>query len=206
MLDAIRGAEGRTMDRPAYHADAAALRANPDITGDVWKLERSQVFYEAGDPAWEAFLAGDWHRALEIFESERPALHTRIETYTRQGLRLRRLRIVEHPLTPYLRWEMQSHRIFVECGYEIGVLEAEAVRDHERRSPLPELMVYGRQVIYQVRYDDRWAPAGAKRIDDPVLANWAADFISGLYARSQPFSEFFHREVGTAAPPSPVGD
>ncbi|NYI96909.1 hypothetical protein HNR12_003186 [Streptomonospora nanhaiensis] len=203
MLDAIRSAEGRVFDRRAYHADAAELREDPRITGDVWKLERAQHFEESGDPAWEAFLRGDWNRVIDIFEGERSDLEQQVKTYERQGLRLRRLRIVERPLSPYLRWEMQSHRVFVESGYEIGVLEAEAVRHHERRSPLPELMVYGRQVIYHVHYDDRWAPAGAKRIDDPVLANWAADFISGLYARSQPFLDFFHREVGTAAP---VGD
>ncbi|GAB3443932.1 hypothetical protein GCM10027570_12630 [Streptomonospora sediminis] len=74
MFDDIRSAEGTSLDRRAYRADAAALRADPAMTGEVWKLERTQFFYESGDPAWEAFCSGDWRRALEIFESERAAI------------------------------------------------------------------------------------------------------------------------------------
>jgi hypothetical protein len=200
MFDAVRRAHGRPFDRAAYRVDAAGLRASGEVSGDVWKLERSQTFYESGDPAWEAFLAGDWDRVLAMFEGERDDIRAEADTYRRQGLRLRRLRVVEKPLTPYLQWEMHSHRIFVECGFDIRVIGADRIRRFETRGPVPELMVYGGRVLYEVRYDDRWAPAGAKRVDDPDLARSAADTIAGLYAEAEPFADFFAREVAARTP------
>ncbi|MFC4563559.1 DUF6879 family protein [Nocardiopsis mangrovi] len=191
----VRAAQGAVMDRGAYHADAAALRASDQVTGDIWKLERSQVFFEAGDSAWEAFASGDWERVLDIFDGERAAIRDDVARYARFGLRLRRLRIVELPPTPYLQWEMHSHRIFVESGFEIRVLGAERVRHLEGEQPLPELMVYGGRTLYHVRYDERWAPIGAKRIDDPALAESAAHAITALYDQAEPLMDFFQREI-----------
>ncbi|MDT0300628.1 DUF6879 family protein [Streptomonospora wellingtoniae] len=200
MFDAVRAAEGAVMDRRAYHADAAALRADPAMTGDVWKLERSQVFSESGDPAWEAFCSGDWDRVLEIFESEREDIRAERQSYERLGLRLRRLRIVALPPTAYLVWEAHSHRIFVECGFEIRVLDAGLIRHFESGYPLPELMVYGGQVLYHIRYDENGVPAGAKRVDDPALARAAARSVSELYEQAEPFVGFFEREIASKAP------
>lgn len=188
------------MDRRAYHADAAALRASPAMTGDVWKLERSQVFSESGDPAWEAFRSGDWDRVLEIFEGEREDIRAERQDYERLGLRLRRLRIVELPPTPYLLWEAHSHRIFVECGFEIRVIDAGHIRHFESEYPLPELMVYGGQALYHIRYDENGVPAGAKRIDDPALAHAAARTVSELYGQAEAFVDFFEREIAPRAP------
>lgn len=203
MFDAVRAAEGAVMDRRAYHADAAALRADPAVTGDVWKLERSQVFSESGDPAWEAFCSGDWGRVLEIFESEREDIRAERQSYERLGLRLRRLRIVELPPTSYLLWEAHSHRIFVECGFEIRVLDAGYIHHFESEYPLPELMVYGGQVLYHIRYDENGGPAGAKRVDDPAMARAAARTVSALYRKAEPFMEFFGREIAPR-PPEPA--
>ncbi len=200
LFDRVRSAPGRVMDRRAYHADAAAVRADPGISGDSWKLERSQDFREEGDPAWDAYLAGDWRRVTRIFESERPALEAQQRKYTEQGVRLRRVRIVESPMTPYLLWEMLSHRVFVESGYEIGVLDAKQVRTFERDHPLPELVVYGGKVVYHVRYDERWIPAGAKRVDDPELARALSATIADLYRRSEPLLDFYRREVRPRVP------
>lgn len=202
LFHSVRSAPGRLLDRRAYHADAAAVRADPGIGGDSWKLERSQVFREDGDPAWDAFLAGDWARVTEIFESERPALERQRRRYAEQGVNLRRVRIVETPMTPYLRWEMLSHRVFVESGYEIGVLDAEQVREFEREAPLPELVVYGGKVVYHVRYDERWTPVGAKRVDDPEIARALSEHIADFHRRSEPLLEFYRREVHPHIPPA----
>ncbi|MDA2803312.1 DUF6879 family protein [Nocardiopsis suaedae] len=200
-FEAVYEARGTVLGRADYHADAKALRESPDITGDVWKLERSQRFDESGDEAWEAYLAGDMSRAIAIFEGERERLREQVARYAGLGLRMRRLRVAEWPPSGYLRWEMHSHRVFVECGYEIAVLDAERIGSLERRRPLPETMVYGDRVVYQVLYDRWWAPAGAKRIDDPVLARRVADAIAVLYARAEPFMDFYRREIARGAEP-----
>ncbi|MDA8368874.1 MAG: hypothetical protein M0026_03285 [Nocardiopsaceae bacterium] len=206
VFDAVRAAEGTTMDRRSYHADAAALRQSDRIIGDVWKLERAQTFEDTCDPAWAAFLSGDWNRVLEIFDGERAGLVEQSRSYARLGLRFRRLRIVEHPPTPYLQWEMRSHRIFVECGHEIRTLEAEWIREWERDRPLPELVIYCGEVIYQVRYDERRRPVGAKRIDDPRLAAAAAATVSELYVQAEPLMDYFDREIAPLPPCTPALD
>ncbi|WP_046468852.1 DUF6879 family protein [Allosalinactinospora lopnorensis] len=196
----IRQARGRVLDRPTYHADSDQEQAR--LTGGViWKLERSQVFNEVGDPAWEAMLAGDWARVMEIFESEREAISQELRDNAEQGLEFRRLRIVESPPTPYLRWESHSHRIFVECGHPIRALDAAEVAHLETVGPLPELMVYGDRVLYQVRYDEAWTPIGAKRVDDPELVSGAVEAIARLWRYGEPFPDYFEREIaGLPAP------
>lgn len=195
LFDALRDTPGTELDRGAYHQDAAAIRADPSVRGDSWKLERSQFFEEKGDPAWEAFLNGDWEAVFAVFESEREDISRQVARYAAQDVTLRRVRITELPVSPYLRWEMVSHRVFVESGFEIGVLDAQQVEVFEHTAPLPELVVYGRQIVYQVRYDQRWRPAGAKRVDDPALAAGLSDQISRLFRRSEPFLAFFDREI-----------
>ncbi|WP_017540100.1 DUF6879 family protein [Nocardiopsis halophila] len=205
VFDEVRASEGRLLDRAAYHADAKALRESPELTGDVWKLERSQRFDESGDEAWEAYLAGDMGRAIAIFEGERERLREQVARYRALGLRMRRLRVAEAPPSPYLRWEMHSHRVFVESGYDIAVLDAEQIRSWERGRPLPETMVYGGRVVYQVLYDREWAPAGAKRIDDAALAVRVAAAIAGLYERAEPFMDFYRREIAAEGAGRPWG-
>lgn len=198
MFERIHEAEGVVFDRPGYHADADRVEAG--LSDVIWKLERSQYFNEVGDPAWEAFLDGDWSRVMEIFESERAAVRDEAESYRERKLELRRLRVVQFPLTPYMRWELHSHRIFVECGLDIRVLDAGNIAHIERNGPLPELMVYGGRALYRVRYDDDWTPIGAVRVDRPEIITEAAQAVAELYAGAEPLPDFFERNIEELAP------
>ena len=99
MLDRIRDIRGEVLDRAFYHA----LRSEEtdQLTRPIWKLERSQHFHEPDDdPSWQAFLSGDWVRVRAVFESERGEARAEAQKYARQGSEVRRLRIVEHPVSP----------------------------------------------------------------------------------------------------------
>ncbi|HUY48837.1 MAG TPA: hypothetical protein VMV92_24495 [Streptosporangiaceae bacterium] len=202
MLDRIRQTPGMVLDRRTYHEQ---MRVETEqLTGITWKLERSQFFTEAGDdPAWQAFVAGDWHRSLTVFESERADLQAEAAKYARQSSEFRRLRIVEHPVSPYVHWEMQSLRIIDECGMPIRVLDAHEVRDLEIIHPLPEVVIVGQRVLFEVRYDDRWAACGARRIDDPEVIQEASAEIAGLWANAEPLVGYFNREIVPL--PDPAG-
>lgn len=193
MLDRIRSVPGTTLDVVSYHA--LRRKESQHLTGPIWKLERSQYFHEPDDdPSWLAFLAGDWARVREVFESERPAARAETEQYARQGSELRRLRIVERPVSRYLLWEMQWFKILAEEGTAIRVLGAEQVRGLERNGPLPEIVV-DEHALYQVRYDDDWKACGARRIDDPLIVRQVTDEIAALWERAEPFSGYFTREI-----------
>jgi hypothetical protein len=200
MLEHIRETPGILLDRKAYHEQMRVETAH--VTGIIWKLERSQVFAEpADDPAWQAFVSGDWPKSVEVFESERADVQAEAAKYAHQRSEFRRLRVVEHPVSAYLQWEMQSLRIYDECGMPIRVLTADKVHDLERSQPVPEVVIVGEQVLYEVRYDDRWAACGARRVEIPHVIRQAAAEIAKLWADAEPLTAYFDREISPLPPP-----
>jgi hypothetical protein len=199
MLDLIRGIPGKTLDQAAYHAVRRAETAR--LTRPIWKLERSQYFHEPeDDPSWQAFTAGDWPRVLAVFESERADARAETEKYARQGSELRRLRIVERPVTPYLLWEMQWFKILAEEGTSIRVLDAERIRGLEDHAPLPEVVV-DEHALYHVSYDESWKACGARRIDNPDVIAQVTQELADLWESAEPFVRYFVREIAPLTPP-----
>lgn len=203
MLDRLNSYSGRAMDRPEYHADLK--REYAARSGVFWKLERAQFFNEVGDSAWDAFKAGDWDRVLALFESDRERVSRDVASEEQRGVEMRRLRIVEHPPSMYLRWEMHSHMVFAECGRPIRVLGAERVADLEDDGALPELLILGEDVLYQVRYTEDMTPNGAVRTDDRATVRAAAALVADLYERAEPLADYFRREIAPLGPPSYTG-
>lgn len=201
MLNRLRQVPGVRLDRKSYHEH---MRAETDrVNGAVWKLERSQVFTEAADdPAWEAFVSGDWAKSLEIFEGERPAIRDEATKYARQGSQLRRLRIVENPVSAYLQWELQSLRIIDESGMPVRTLSASEITDLEDGLPLPEIVIVGNEALYDVQYDARWAACGARRITDHDAIREATAEMSRLWDQAEPLASYYAREIAPLPPPT----
>ncbi|MFC5747969.1 DUF6879 family protein [Actinomadura rugatobispora] len=200
MLERIRQVPGEVLDHAAYHKDYA--RQVEDLQGVIWKLERAQTFREPGDTSWEAFMSGDWDRALRLLEADRDAVRAEARDNAKQGLRIQRVRVVEQPVTPYLQWELNALRMLAEEGFGLRVLQASCVRTLESRSRLPEIVVLGRRVLYEVRYRDDWTPCGARRIEAPDVIQAAATEIARLYESGESLLTFFEREI--APLPSPA--
>ncbi|WP_067458064.1 DUF6879 family protein [Actinomadura macra] len=200
MLDRISALPGVTLDHAAYHEDFA--RQTKDLRGVIWKLERSQVFQELNDPSWQAFVDGDWRRSLDLLEEDRDAVRTEARHNRRQGLRIRRVRVVERPLTPYVQWELYALRMLAEEGFEVSVLHSDEVADLEIHDRLPELVVIGRRVLYEVQYSGDWTPCGARSIGDPQVIHTASSEISRLFDRGEPLLDFFGREVAPLPAPA----
>jgi uncharacterized protein DUF6879 len=198
MLDRVRELPGERLDRASYHA--LRREETGHVTGPIWKLERSQYFHEPDDdPSWQAFVAGDWAKVVEVFESERSDARAEAEKYARQGSELRRLRIVERPVSPYLLWESQWFKILVEEGTSIRVLPVDKIRDLERNGPLPEIVV-DEHALYDVSYDEAWRACGARRITDPDAVRQAAEEIARLWELAEPFQSYFPREAAPLLP------
>jgi len=169
--------------------------------GVCWKLERLPHFESPEVPSWAAMAAGDWDRAVELMEGPmREAV--REDFASHPGLRRRRVRVVERPLTPYLQWELNVFRIRVAEGEEIRILDAADVRDLEPDGRLlPEVITLGEDVLYEVLYTDTGVYLGARRIDDPAVVRACATEIAALFDRAEEFSSYFTREVAPLPPP-----
>ncbi|MEU8342977.1 DUF6879 family protein [Spirillospora sp. NPDC048832] len=200
MLDEIHRLSGDELNHAAYHSDFA--RQVEGLRGVIWKLERSQTFREVDDPSWEAFRSGDWQRSLDLLERDREAVRTEARHNKRQGLQVKRVRVVEYPLAPYVQWELYALRMLAEEGFELCVLPAADLAALERRRQLPEVVIIGRQVLYEVRYLADWTPAGAKRVRAPHVIRTAAAEISLLFRKGEPLLDFFEREVAPLPAPA----
>lgn len=140
MRDLLAASAGEQLDRAAYLSDFDSrfwtIRA-----GDFWKLERRQRFQEPGDDSWEAFAAGDRKKAVQLLEERRGALQDYYRRITRAGFRTWRVRVVEEPIDPYLRWELHLLHLRHEYGGCVRVVGPEAIRVLEADAGLPEIVV-----------------------------------------------------------------
>lgn len=168
---------------------------------DCWKVERRQTFVEQGSASYDAFARGDWSEALRLIEERKPGLREYHEQLAARGLDVRRVRVVEQPVSPYLVWELNSLRQRRELGELIRVAGGDLVAPHEVDGELPEVVGIDEAVVYQVLYDDEGVATGAIRSTDPnQVAHWRGVFVA-LFDRSEDLADFFDREVTGLRPP-----
>lgn len=117
----------------------------------------------------------------------------------------RRLRVVEFPVTPYVQWEFHVLRVRAEVGDRIRVLDARTIEDIERKRQVPEVVILGDVVMYEVQYDPEGNADGARRYRDPALIAETREGFETLYARGEPFTDFFEREIAPLPPPATGG-
>jgi hypothetical protein len=196
----LGGAVGERMELPAYYAD---FQENFAHTREFWKLERGQVFAEPGSASWEAFNRGDWETSLCLIENLREGLKRYHQETAEAGTSTYRIRIVSLPPTAYMQWELHVLKIRDETGGPIRILQAAAVADLEDDGPLPEIYTMDDDIMYQAMYDDHGVLECAfKYTDQPLIAR-CRGFIAGLYARGEPITSFFQREIAPLPPPRP---
>ncbi|TDC72207.1 hypothetical protein E1283_22380, partial [Streptomyces hainanensis] len=166
------------------------------------KLERGQHFAERGFASWEAFHRGDWETALSLVEEKRDLYAQQIAENARRGVRQRRLRVVEFPVTPYVQWELHVLRLRVEPGDDIRVVDARSIGDIERERPVPEAVILGDAALYEVIYDGEGNADGANRYTDHALIEETSAGFDTLFAGADEFLDFFEREIAPLPPPS----
>jgi hypothetical protein len=195
--------QGERLTRAEYKADFRQRNAETEGHGS-WKLERHQHFEEQDHPSRDAFRRGDWPEAVRLLEIRRDELRRAIAEDERRGAVFHRVRVVEEPLTPYVQWELLSLRVRAECGAPIRVVGAERVRAWESGGLLPEVVVLGGRVLYEVLYTAEGVTAGAARFTDPGLIGQWEEFIRALYAGGEDVTSYVDRYVAQLPPPLPT--
>ena len=190
---------GTRLDRDTYRNEfRSRRRAIHDK--DSWKFERRQNF-EEDVPSRNAFRAGDWEGSMCIFEEERESAVQSVLADRANRTTFYRVRIVQEPLSAYLQWELRSLRVQAECGKPIRVVGADAISVIERGRFLPEVVVLGDEVLYEIVYSDGGVPQGAVRFADlALIKNWA-NFARELYANGEDVISYVDRLVARLPPP-----
>ncbi|MFD7508966.1 DUF6879 family protein [Streptomyces sp. NPDC059853] len=197
-LPALDPARGTRLDDDYGHdfrRRAAEIR-----DGSSWKLERRQHFEEAS-PSREALRRGDWERALSLLEDRRERLAATQRERQERGYVFHRVRVVEQPLTPYVRWELHALALGAEYGTPVRVIDARTVRDLEHDGLLPEIVVLGDGTLYLIHYTAAGAFDHATRFTDPRLAGPWEQLIRRLFAEGEDVFSYLDREVAPLPPP-----
>ncbi|MEV4172342.1 DUF6879 family protein [Nonomuraea sp. NPDC049709] len=194
MLERIREIPGDLLSADEYLDDFwPNFREIDDV---FWKLERIQSFREAGEPSWVAMMEGDWNRSLKLIDGECDATGaTGIRERPAEKFVRRRIRIVEQPVTPYLQWEMHVLALKVAAVEQVRVLDAGEVAELEVGRRLPELVVLGTAVMYEVTYDEAGAHSGARRIDDREVIAACRGELDKMFAGGEDFRAYYEREI-----------
>ncbi|MFD8457063.1 DUF6879 family protein [Streptomyces antimycoticus] len=193
--------QGDRLTRTAYKQD---FRQREDAVrnGSSWKLERRQHFEEQGSPSRDALRRGDWDEAIRLLADRRDSLAATAQEDERRGYAFHRVRVVESPLTPYVRWELHSQRQRAEYGQRIRIVPAEQVAASEDTGPLPEVVVLGGRTLFQVLYTEAGVANGAIRYTDRDLVERWENYIKALYAVGEEVMSYFDREVAHLDPPT----
>ncbi|MFF7233543.1 DUF6879 family protein [Streptomyces sioyaensis] len=202
MFESFQRTISEYLDRPSYHEDFR--RHYESGIRFLKKLERGQNFKERGFPSWEAFAAGEWNRALSLIEEKREIYAGQFRKAAELGILERRLRVVQFPVTPYVQWELFVLRLRVELGDSIRVMDARKISDIEVDHLVPEVVILGDEVMYEVVYDGDGNAAGANRIADQGTIQETSAGFDALYRRGEDFTEFFNREIAPLDPPMVV--
>jgi hypothetical protein len=164
MLERVPDLMGREFALDDYFADFEARFWQVHST---WKLERRQVFQEPDVASWAAMAEGDRVRALALADEMRDGIAEHQRRLDERGIIQRRVRIVELPLTDYLWWELYVLRIRADLGERIRVLPSSAVASWEKSGrTLPEIIVLGDRITYEVRYDGDGVVTEARLLTD----------------------------------------
>jgi hypothetical protein len=161
-------------------------RAWDDARSRYFKIERRQSYNQAGDESFEAFVDGDYERARRLVHS---SVLTQGEMYAEaraKGIDLVRLRLVQLPLSDYLRYyEIPSYFASVELGERIGFADVSGDNDL-----LPDCIIFDARVMFINAYDGLDRLVGAIEITDHSEIGRYLALAEPLLAESQPLADF----------------
>lgn len=101
----------------AYHKFSVQVRHS------IFKLERLQAYQEPTNESWHKFVAGNLEDSLRLIPQIRAADAQEDIAFFRRGLHFDRVRAVELPLSPYLKWELEFYKISAQYGETILITD-----------------------------------------------------------------------------------
>jgi hypothetical protein len=189
---AVAGSGGLVLDVPEYQAGFDHDHAR--CAEPMWKLERAQEFYEPDVASWRAMMDGDWERSLALADR----MAATVAAYFRRRVPVRRVRVVELPITAYLQWEMHLLALRAKAGSPCRVVPAARVAGFE---PAPELVIFSSSLMYEVLYDRHGGGRGGRRITDAAVVDPCLKAVCELFAEGEDVLDFHEREIVPLPPP-----
>lgn len=161
------------------------------LTSRFFKFERLQEYRVPDDPSFQAFERGDLEEARRRDRENILAQKPLYDAAHAKGVILVRVRVVELPLSDYLRlYELPSYRVSAACGEEIRITRADQHQELLTTTRLSDFIAFDDRVVLVNKYDEGAAPDGAWLVEQPQLVKRFVDTGEQLLATSVSLDEF----------------
>lgn len=195
-------ASDTTLDHHTYLDDFYARYKAPVC--QIRKIESGQIFAEPGNPSWEAFVRGDWSRALQRMGQHAQENDAHCRAHTASQILSRRVRIVCQPLTDYLIWELHYLYNNTRSNVRVGIVDYDRARGLVGEAWLDDFVSLDEAVAYRVLYGSDGVNSGAERSQNPTVIGAVNHVYELLAAASTPLADFFVEQVQGRAPSSAI--
>jgi hypothetical protein len=181
-------ADATRLTLEAFFARADVLWSS--LAERVVKVERRQSYQEPGNPSYEALVAGDWERAVAL------AAHTHDEdkqTYAElhdKGVKFLRLRVVDRPLTDYLRWEFHHYRVTSELGEDIQIVRLSDIAELDSCIGLSDFLLFDHNAAMVHDYGVDGILEGGWLTTNPAHLREIDGIVASLAAAAMPFADY----------------
>lgn len=157
-----------------------------------FKLERLQSYDESGAPYHDAFISGDWDRSVALFKEQIETGSASAIDFCRRGISSTRLRLVEFPLTDYVKWEMMTYHISASYGQRILVRDITAEPEKGSVKASSDFVMFDDQIVLRHVYQPDGQLRGALLFEGARAARYN-EFVKTLLPEALPLGAFESR-------------
>jgi|LGVF01.1.fsa_nt_gb hypothetical protein len=154
------------------------------------KFERRRSYLEPDNPSFVALQEGRLDEVVPLLRDNLYQQKPFFESAAEKGIKIIRCRIVEIPLSEYLKWEFESYTISSELGEQIYCVLADDVADILNKYKPEDFLLFDKDVALLHDYSAEGLLVGSWRIDKKGLLNEYIDLYDALMEKSLTFQDF----------------
>ncbi|MEC3974869.1 DUF6879 family protein [Amycolatopsis sp. H20-H5] len=159
------------------------------------KLEREQNFQESGNASWEALIAGDYARSIELIEQDRKSLEQQRKPFDDAEVPFYRVRVIQYPLSDYVKWELAHFKLNVEEGETISIVDTARIADIELDTSLKDFVLFDDFLMLSYDYTLDGLPLDTYLVTDTEYLREMSELADELLARAWPFERHPHEPL-----------
>jgi hypothetical protein len=158
------------------------------------KLECWQTYQELEfNKSQEVYRQGDVDHAVELLEKEAEADRPLYDDIKRRGIEYSRIRLVQKPLTPYLRYELLAYRIRANLGEVIEIVRCDNALNLPNTDYF-DFLLFDRHTALIHDYGNAGLQAGGWLTHDPAVVASLESRAIELRQAAVPLGKFLSRK------------
>lgn len=160
------------------------------VESQVLKLETRQSYQQPGNPSYDALVAGDLARAIDLIPSSVEGDRALYASLRERRVDFVRCRPIGRPLTPYLTWEMRHYEFNAREGERIFCCE---LTDNARlfsEYAKHDFMVFDDSLAFVHDYNEEGLIRGGWTVSSGDQISELQRLFSWIRSRCRPFDLF----------------